>query len=158
MSKRLFNEKQLENHRSSVSIRFWSKSGSLLIHNSTHRYLFFNDSNIFIGRTTNLLNFTLTNEFLLETRSTHFDSELVEAGAEPLKLSDGNYLFLYNSARRTNLSQPKLEWHLKYNFGWAILNVENLTELLARSSQPLFSPEPIGKNVTSNRTNGLDVV
>lgn len=120
---------------------FWSKSGSLLIHNDTHRYLFFNDSNIAIAETRDLLNYTLTNHFLLHTRSDYFDSELVEAGPEPLKLSDKNYLFLYNSARRTNTVNPKPNWTLEYNLGWTILNGENPTEILARSDQPLFSPE-----------------
>jgi hypothetical protein len=37
---------------------------------------------------------------LLNTRSDKFDSVLVESGPEPMRLSDGNYLFLYNSARK----------------------------------------------------------
>ncbi|UJR23715.1 hypothetical protein I4U23_026696 [Adineta vaga] len=120
---------------------FWCKSGSLLIHNSTHRYLFFNDSNIAIARTNDLVHYELTNDFLLRTRSDYFDSDLVEAGPEPLKLSDNNYLFLYNSARRTNISNPKPGWALEYNLGWTILNGNNPTEVLARSDQPIFSPE-----------------
>jgi predicted GH43/DUF377 family glycosyl hydrolase len=120
---------------------FWCKSGSLLIHNDTHRYLFFNDSNIAIAQTTDLFHYSLTNDFLLRTRSEYFDSELVEAGPEPLKLSDKNYLFLYNSARRTNITNPKPGWALEYNLGWTILNGENPTEILARSDQPIFSPE-----------------
>ncbi|CAF0743849.1 unnamed protein product [Rotaria sordida] len=120
---------------------FWSKSGSLLIHNDTHRYLFFNDSNIAIAQTTDLIHYSLTNEYLLRTRSDSFDSELVESGPEPLKLSDENYLFLYNSARRTNITNPKPDWSLEYNLGWVILNGQNPTEILARSDQPIFSPE-----------------
>ncbi|CAF1348749.1 unnamed protein product [Rotaria magnacalcarata] len=119
---------------------FWCKSGSLLIHNDTHRYLFFNDSNIAIAQTTDLINYSLTSSVLLSTRSGSFDSELVEAGPEPLKLSDNNYLFLYNSARRTNVSNPKPGWSLEYNLGWAILNGDNPTEVLARSDRPIFSP------------------
>ncbi|CAF1101615.1 unnamed protein product [Rotaria sp. Silwood1] len=120
---------------------FWCKSGSLLIHNDTHRYLFFNDSNISIAQTKDLIHYSLTNNYLLRTRSDAFDSELVEAGPEPLKLSDENYLFLYNSARRTNITNPKPGWSLEYNLGWTILNGENPTEILARSNQPIFSPE-----------------
>ena len=112
-----------------------------MIHNDTHRYLFFNDSNIAIATTTDLINYNLTGTFLLRTRSDSFDSELVEAGPEPLKLSDNNYLFLYNSARRTNIANPKPGWGLQYNLGWTILNGENPTEVLARSDQPIFSPE-----------------
>lgn len=119
---------------------FWTKSGSLLIHNETHRYLFFNDSNIAIAETSNLLNYTLTYKYLLRTRSDSFDSELVEAGPEPIKLSDGNYLFLYNSARKTNITNPKPGWSLEYNLGWAILKGDDPTQVLARSDQPIFSP------------------
>ncbi|CAF1345969.1 unnamed protein product [Adineta steineri] len=120
---------------------FWCKSGSLLIHNDTHRYLFFNDSNIAIARTNDLHQYSLTNDFLLRTRSDHFDSELVEAGPEPLKLSDNNYLFLYNSARKTTIPTPKPGWELQYNLGWAILNGNDPTEVLARSEQPIYTPE-----------------
>ena len=120
---------------------FWTKSGSLLIHNDTHRYLFFNDSNIAIAQTNDLITYTLTGDYLLRTRSDSFDSELVEAGPEPLKLSDNNYLFLYNSARRTNIANPKPGWGLEYNLGWTILNGNNPTEVLARSNEPIFSPE-----------------
>lgn len=120
---------------------FWTKSGSLLIHNATHRYLFFNDSNIAIATTTDLIKYQLTNNFLLQTRPDHFDSNLVEAGPEPLRMSDNNYLFLYNSARRTNISNPKPDWSLEYNLGWAILDGNDPTKVLARSDQPIFSPE-----------------
>jgi predicted GH43/DUF377 family glycosyl hydrolase len=120
---------------------FWTKSGSLLIHNETHRYLFFNDSNIAIAQTSDLRHYTLTSEFLLRTRSDSFDSELVEAGPEPIKLSDGNYLFLYNSARKTNISNPKPGWSLEYNLGWVILKGDDPTQVLARSDQPIFSPK-----------------
>lgn len=120
---------------------FWSKSGSLLVHNDTHRYLFFNDSNIAIAQTKDLIHYDLTSAFLLTTRPDHFDSSLVEAGPEPLKLSDGNYLFLYNSARHTNISNPKPGWNLEYNLGWAILSGDDPTKVLARSEQPILSPE-----------------
>ncbi|CAF3332983.1 unnamed protein product [Rotaria socialis] len=120
---------------------FWSKSGSLLVHNETHRYLFFNDSNIAIALTKDLIHYDLSSSFLLKTRPDHFDSALVEAGPQPLKLSDNNYLFLYNSARHTTIPNLKPNWNLQYNLGWAILNGDDPTQVLARSEQPIFSPE-----------------
>ncbi|CAF0792849.1 unnamed protein product [Rotaria sordida] len=120
---------------------FWSKSGSLLIHNDTHRYLFFNDSNISIAQTKDLIHYDLSSSLLLKTRSDHFDSVLIEAGPQPLKLSDKNYLFLYNSAQYTTIPNPKPNWNLQYNLGWAILNGDNPTEILARSELPILSPE-----------------
>ena len=70
-----------------------------------------------------------------------FDEHLVETGPEPLKLSDGNYLFLYNSAHKTNEVTPRPNWNLKYNIGYAILNGTNPLQVLYRSDKPLFSPE-----------------
>jgi len=35
---------------------------------------------------------------LISPRNGYFDSLLVESGPPPLKLSDGNYFFIYNSA------------------------------------------------------------
>ncbi len=119
----------------------WSKSGSLLIHNDTHRYLFFGDSGITIAQTKDLIHYDLSSTLLLHTRSDHFDSALVEAGPQPLKLSDNNYLFLYNSAQHTSIPNPKPGWNLQYNLGWAILNVDNPTQVLARSESPILSPE-----------------
>ena len=120
---------------------FWTKSGSLLIHGPTEGYLFFNDSNIAIARTNDFLHYDLTSDFLLRTRSDRFDSELVEAGPEPIRLSDNNYLFLYNSARRTEIVNPKPGWALQYNLGWAILNGDKPTEVLARSDEPIMTPD-----------------
>ncbi|CAF2365920.1 unnamed protein product [Rotaria sp. Silwood2] len=120
---------------------FWSKSGSLLVHNDTHRYLFFNDSNISIAQTKDLIHYDLSSSLLLRTRSDHFDSALVEAGPQPLKLSDNNYLFLYNSARHTTIPNLKPNWNFQYNLGWAILNGEDPTQVLARSELPILSPE-----------------
>jgi predicted GH43/DUF377 family glycosyl hydrolase len=50
-----------------------------------------------------------------------FDSFLVEAGPMPLQLSDGNYLFLYNSARHGYPSK-KPNWDVQYNVGYLILD------------------------------------
>lgn len=111
------------------------------MHNETHRYLFFNDSNIAIAQTKDLIHYDLTSSFLLTTRPDHFDSSLVEAGPEPLKLSDNNYLFLYNSARHSTIPNPKPNWSLQYNLGWAILSGDDPTKVLARSEQPILSPE-----------------
>ncbi len=120
---------------------FWCKSGSLLVHNDTHRYLFFGDSNIAIARTKDLIHYNHSSALLLHTRNDHFDSGIVEGGPPPLKLSDKNYLYLYNSAQHTNISNPKPGWHAQYNLGWAILDGEDPTQVIARCEQPLLSPE-----------------
>jgi len=60
----------------------------------------------------------------------------VEGGPPPVRLSDGNYLFIYNSARKDSHSGNGLE----YNPGWIIINGTNPTQILERSSEPLLSP------------------
>ena len=82
-----------------------------------------------------------------------FDSLLVEAGPMPLLLSDGNYLFLYNSARH-GYPSPKPNWDVQYNVGYLILDgqvyviteittnlFKNPTTIIERSDQPIFSPD-----------------
>ncbi len=46
---------------------------------------------------------------LIEVRKDKFDSELVESGPPPVKLSDGNYFFIYNSARK-GFPSPRPDW------------------------------------------------
>jgi predicted GH43/DUF377 family glycosyl hydrolase len=58
---------------------------------------------------------------ITKVRNNSFDSVLVEAGPMPLPLSDGNYLFIYNSARKGYPSK-KPNWDMQYNVGWAVLD------------------------------------
>lgn len=42
---------------------------------------------------------------------------LFQAGPMPLRLSDGNYLFIYNSARHNFTDPPKPDYDYQYNVG-----------------------------------------
>jgi len=121
----------------------WSKSAALLLSDEQfHKhYLFWGDSDICVATTENLIHYNNTGKCLIKTRSDKFDSQLVESGPEPLRLSDGNYLFLYNSARKADIPNPKPGWDLEYNLGWSILDKRDPTNVLARSEQPILSPE-----------------
>jgi len=126
---------------------FWTKSGALLIRGEQqdqHYYyphlLFFGDSDIQIAVTSDLLHYNVTNRYLVSRRQDSFDSELVESGPEPLQLSDGNYLFLYNSARKVSIPNPKPGWHLEYNLGFVILDKNDPTRVIYRSNEPIMSP------------------
>ncbi|CAF1266915.1 unnamed protein product [Didymodactylos carnosus] len=118
----------------------WSKSGTLLIHNDTHRFLFFNESNIEVAVTQDLIHYEYTGKTFLQIRPNYFDSELVEPGPEPRKISDGNYLFLYNSGRQVSTPNSKPNWHREYNVGWAIMDKNDPMNILARSDEPILSP------------------
>ncbi|KAM9958404.1 hypothetical protein ACTFIW_001266 [Dictyostelium discoideum] len=142
---------------------FWSKSAGLLYReNQETQYLFYGDTDIFIATTKDLKNYsTLFNsqsssssssssnsqrETLITTRdsSNYFDSVLVESGPEPLQLSDGNWLYLYNSAQQVTTANQKPNWDIQYNLGFVILNGTNQefnsNSILYRSPTPLFSP------------------
>jgi predicted GH43/DUF377 family glycosyl hydrolase len=124
----------------------WSKSGAMLIRDGKPgpHYLFFGDSTLVpglqIATSTDLLTWTLQPGFLITVRNDSFDSTLVEAGPLPLTLSDGNYLFIYNSARCCFPSK-KPGYQFEYNVGWVILDKDDPTQVLARSDVPLLSPE-----------------
>jgi predicted GH43/DUF377 family glycosyl hydrolase len=123
----------------------WSKSGAMLIRDGFPgpHYLFYGDSSLYpglqIATSTDLLTWTIQPNLLLEKRASYFDSTLVEAGPMPLPLSDGNYLFIYNSAR-PGYPSKKPNWNLQYNVGWVILDKNDPTKILLRSDKPLFSP------------------
>jgi len=119
----------------------WSKSGALLDFNQTTKYLFWGDNSISIATTSDMINYKKTGVKLIETRKDKFDSELCESGPEPLKLSDGNYLFLYNSGRKVDTPNPKPGWHIEYNLGYLILDGKDPTKILQRSDEPILSPE-----------------
>jgi predicted GH43/DUF377 family glycosyl hydrolase len=121
--------------------RFWSKSGAVLILSDTKQYLFFGDKNITIATSENMMDYVDTNVALLQPRPDKFDSELVESGPEPLPLSDGNFLFLYNSARKTILKSMKPGWDLEYNLGFVILDKKDPTKIIYRSNEPIMTPE-----------------
>lgn len=76
----------------------------------------------------------------LPTRPDMFDSQLVESGPPPLRLSTGDYLFLYNSARKVPGYEAWKPYPLEYNVGWAILDRYDPTTIVARSATPLWSP------------------
>ncbi len=121
----------------------WSKSGALLLrddHPGSPHYLIWGDTNLTIATTTDLRNFTNLPGFLITIRPDHFDSMLVESGPPPLPLTDGNYIFFYNSARR-GFPSPKAGYSYQYNVGYLILNGTDPTKIIQRSSTPLLSPQ-----------------
>jgi predicted GH43/DUF377 family glycosyl hydrolase len=65
---------------------------------------------------------------------------MVEGGPPPLRLSDGNYLYIYNSAR-SGFKSPKPGYDLQYNVGWLILDGSNPLKILQRSEEAILSPE-----------------
>ncbi|KAJ3425647.1 hypothetical protein M0813_27613 [Anaeramoeba flamelloides] len=121
----------------------WSKSGALLIRDEAPHYLFFGDSHSVNGLqlaiTDDLKTFQLQDGVWLPMRESNFDSKLVEAGPPPLQLSDGNYLFIYNSAKEHPSTKPNYSSY--YQPGFVILDKDDPTKILQRSDTPIMSPK-----------------
>ena len=95
-----------------------SKSAALLIRPSPPHYLLWGDTDIRIANSTNLTSWPDQGQILLSPRNercinsqscntceaslecvlSFFDTQLVESGPNPMLLSTGDYLFIYNSA------------------------------------------------------------
>jgi len=122
----------------------WSKSGAMLIRDTPPHYLIYGDTSdniqgLQVATSDNLLNWTMKDGTILDKRKDKFDSDLVEAGPMPLPISDGNYLFIYNSARK-GYPSVKPNWDIQYNVGYAILDKTNPLKVLQRSDSPIISP------------------
>lgn len=114
-----------------------SKSGALLIRDAGPHYLLWGDSSIRITKSDDLKHWESIGDVLIAPRADHFDSKLVESGPPPLLLSNGNYLFFYNSAE---LGWPD-DLKTAYHVGWLILDGADPTNILARSEEPLLAPQ-----------------
>uniref|UniRef100_A0A914V1M9 Uncharacterized protein n=1 Tax=Plectus sambesii TaxID=2011161 RepID=A0A914V1M9_9BILA len=126
----------------------WSKSGAALFatpqNNLSQHYLFWGDSStpaggIGIATSMDAIHWNDTGNFLLKIRNDSFDSNLVESGPSPIQLSTGDFIFIYNSARK-GYPSVKPGWNLQYNVGFAILGATDPTTIVQRSDSPILSP------------------
>lgn len=113
-----------------------SKSGALLVRKQPPHYLFWGDSDIRVTTSDNITQWKSIGDIFLSPRPDKFDSRLVESGPPPLQLSNGNYLFIYNSAEKGWPEDPNTAYHV----GWVILDGNDPTKILARSEEPLMGP------------------
>ena len=91
---------------------------------------------------------------LLTPRPSSFDSNLVEGGPAPIRLLDGNWLYVYNSDA-VGPPNPRPGYLRTYSCGFAILNGTDPTMVLQRSAVPLLTAEldwELGLGEGSNRT------
>lgn len=107
-----------------------SKSAALLLREKGPHYLLWGDSDIRIAESNDLLSWPDEGQILISPRPDSFDSKLVESGPPPMKLSNGDYIFFYNSA---SAGWPESS-NSAYHVGWLILDGENPRNIKARSS------------------------
>jgi len=122
----------------------WSKSGAMIIRDGFDgpHYLMFGDSSFLPGiqlaTSIDLFNWDIQPGIFLPVRGEeYFDSFLVESGPPPIMLSDGNYFWVYNSAKKDNESANGLQYHV----GWLVLNGSDPTQIIQRCEEPLLSPQ-----------------
>lgn len=127
----------------------WSKSGAALWADGknglTQHYLFWGDGSnpadgIGIATSQDGIHWDYKDEYLIKTRKDKFDSNLIESGPSPMRLSTGDYLFIYNSARN-GYPSVKGNWDLQYNIGFLILDGEDPIKIKQRSDEPIMAPE-----------------
>jgi len=113
-----------------------SKSGAIVVDptgNGTS-YLYWGDSSIRVAVSVpgqGLGEWEFKDRVLLQPRKSGFDSQLVESGPPPLRLSDGNLLFLHNSANTS----------LAYHPSWCVVNAtSDPFSCQQRASAPLMTP------------------
>ena len=79
---------------------------------------------------------------ILKSRTGKWDDGAMSVGPSPQRLSDGNWLVLYDIDRLFPVRDPKpLPKFGRCALGWFILDQHNLTNVLARADVPLVAPE-----------------
>ena len=104
---------------------------------------------------------TVGNGNLLSTRPGSWDDRTLSSAACPKRLSDGNWLVVYNVDNKWPVDSPKpIPAYGRCALGWAILSKHNVSVVLARAESPLlFASEPYDTSpaggVPSVYTDGL---
>eukprot|EP00659_Diplonema_papillatum_P001355 gene1355-2097_t len=104
--------------------------------NGTH-YMFLTDNGLSgslkIATSPDLFTWTNTNQTLIAPRKGMWDAVGVAAGPSPVRLSDGNYLYLYNTD-----NQAQNPVYGRCALGWVVLDYGDPTRVLARAAEPLM--------------------
>jgi len=117
-----------------------SKSGALLLRPATaaepepEHILLWGAGVIRLARSRNLSHWPEGTPFLTNTS---WGNPHVESGPPPLRLSSGDYIFFHNSwAWEASLGTAPV-----YQPAWVILSGDDPSRILARASEPLWSPQ-----------------
>ena len=122
----------------------WTKSGAILTDKIKGEYWMYylgdargKGSQMGVATSSDLLHWKdALDHPVLRSRPGKFDSLVVEPGPPPLLLK-GGILLIYNGA----------DDHLTYSTGWVLFDRQNPTRVLARSDEPIFTPQtPWEKN------------
>ncbi|KAL0234594.1 hypothetical protein PCE1_001630 [Barthelona sp. PCE] len=118
-----------------------STGGSVVLNGNNVVGMIWGDGSLYWSYSDDMIHWTNETKPWLSPRKNFFDSEFIYPGPPPIKLSDGNYLFLYNSARKFNQTTEKPDYDLQYNVGFLILNGKDPKRIRYRSKSPIMSPK-----------------
>jgi predicted GH43/DUF377 family glycosyl hydrolase len=93
--------------------------------------LFWGAGVVHAATTDDLITFSTVNDTFLAPRPGSFDDKLVESGPPPMALSDGNYVFFFNTMNSTDCYAPS----------WAVLSGSDPLVVLQRSDSPILVPQ-----------------
>jgi predicted GH43/DUF377 family glycosyl hydrolase len=122
----------------------WTKSGAIVPQKINGKYWMYylgdaknQGSQMGVAWSDDLLHWTdALDHPVLSSHAGTFDSKVVEPGPPPEITPDGIFL-IYNGA----------DDNLNYSVGWALFDKNDPTQVLARSAQPVFSPEKTWEKV-----------
>jgi predicted GH43/DUF377 family glycosyl hydrolase len=115
----------------------WTKSGAIVPKKINGKYWMYflgdqlgRDTQMGVAYSTDLLHWTEALDHpVLSSRAGSFDAHVVEPGPAPVLTPDG-ILLVYNGADDKDL----------YSTGWVLFDKHDPTKVLARATEPMFSP------------------
>jgi len=109
----------------------WTKAGAIIPVKIDDKYwMYFEDTNIWIAWSKDLIQWTPIEEPVVKTRESIFDSRLIEPGPTPL-VTDKGILLLYNAA----------DDDLVYRSGQVLFNRHDPARIQARSNSFFLEPD-----------------
>jgi predicted GH43/DUF377 family glycosyl hydrolase len=112
----------------------WSKAAALFPEKIGDKYwIYFGDDQIWAASSTNLVDWSVTRQPVIETRPGLFDSAYVEMGPPPIRVSAG-WLILYHGTNR--LDRGRI-----YRLGAAIVGEYDPLRVIDRLDAPLLEPQ-----------------
>jgi len=117
-----------------------SKSGALLVRPATvedpnpEHILYWGAGTIHISRSRDLTKWPVGEPFITNTT---WGNPMVESGPPPMVLSTGDFIFFHNSWTGNWPGPPG------YQPAWVILSKDDPTKIIARASEPMWSPQKL---------------
>lgn len=114
---------------------FDAKSTATLVRDTPPHYQFTGTGTVRSWESQDLVHWTAPEVTIAGRGPGFFDPGYCEAGVPPVMLSDGNYLFTYDTIINAG-QHGKAGWAA----GWAVLNGSNPREVVQRGGEPLVIP------------------